>query len=329
MADETKHDIRVRKDLRERLNRLNRQPINPERPSRSPIDEVRQVIRKQKETQEKPGSKEAIIYQRDLPRGATPRFRPGQNRGPKVSLEEAVDGVEVDNQKGRGFIITSRADEQDQMGSVSDTFRAQISSRESNLCQRISRVCDADDLVPEDFIFMDIETTGLGNSPLFLIGVMIWDADGFEIRQYLARNYAEEATVISLFLDICADRDLLVTFNGKSYDCPYIRTRAIANGIPFTLEPAHFDMLHECRRIWKDDLPDCKLQTLETHICGRPRYGDIPGSEIPEAYHAYVRTEDAWQIVEVLKHNLLDLVTMADLMTRFPESNTRNLSNRP
>lgn len=322
MTDETKHETLRRKDLRERLNRLNRQPLARKRPPHRPVDELRKVIGKQKQIQEKPRPREPILYQRDLPRGQTPR--PGflQNRGPKVSLEEAVDGVEADNPRGRGFIITNRADEQDRMESVSGTFKAQISSRGSNLRQRISRVWNGDDLAPEDFIFMDIETTGLGNSPLFLIGVMIWDADGFEIRQYLARNYAEEAAVISLFLDICAGKDLLVTFNGKSYDFPYIRTRAIANGIPFTLDPVHFDMLHECRRIWKNDLPDCKLQTLETHICGRPRYGDIPGAQIPDAYHAYVRTDNAWQIVEVLKHNMLDLVTMADLMTRFPEPST-------
>ncbi len=319
MTDETKQEGLRRKDLRERLNRLNRQPLARKQPPRQPVDDLRQSLRKQKQIREKPKPRDAIIYQRDLPRVAPPRFTPGQNRGQKVVLEEAVAGVEVSNTRGRGFVISSRADEQDQMESVSGTFKAQISSRESNLFQRISRVGDTKDLTPEDFIFMDIETTGLGNSPLFLIGVMIWDAGGFEIQQYLARNYAEEAAVISLFLDICADKALLVTFNGKSYDVPYIRNRAVSNGIPFTIDPAHFDMLHECRRIWKNDLPDCKLQTLETHICGRPRYGDIPGAQIPDAYHAYVRTENAWQVVEVLKHNMLDLVTMADLMTRFPK----------
>ena len=85
------------------------------------------------------------------------------------------------------------------------------------------------------------------------------------------------------------------------------------------IDPLHFDLLHESRRVWKDVLPDCRLQTLERHVCGRFRQADIPSSEVPEAYHEFVRTENAWQIVEVLNHNLLDLVTLADLMTRFPE----------
>ena len=89
-------------------------------------------------------------------------------------------------------------------------------------------------------------------------------------------------------------------------------------GVRFAVEPYHMDMLHVCRRIWRGSLPDCKLQTLESRICNRMRQGDIPGGEIPNAYHEYVRTNDAWQMIAVLKHNMLDLVTMADLMTRFP-----------
>ena len=165
---------------------------------------------------------------------------------------------------------------------------------------------------------MDVESTGLGNSPLFLIGVMVWVGDGFETQQFFARNYAEERAVVSLFLEACAGKKLLVTFNGKSFDFPYIRARAAATGLSFDLAPSHLDLLHESRRIWKGRVPNCKLQTLETHVCKRIRHGDIPGSEIPDAYHQYVRTNDAWQMVDVLKHNLLDLVTMADLMNRMP-----------
>jgi len=61
------------------------------------------------------------------------------------------------------------------------------------------------------------------------------------------------------------------------------------------------------------------LQTLEWHVCQRMRYDDIPGSEIPDAYHAFVRSGNAGQIATILKHNKLDLITLADLMTRFPD----------
>jgi uncharacterized protein YprB with RNaseH-like and TPR domain len=135
------------------------------------------------------------------------------------------------------------------------------------------------------------------------------------VRQFLARNYAEESAVIASFGETLAACRALVTFNGKSFDVPYIRTRAVANGVPFSCGLGHVDLLHVARRTWRSVLPNCKLQTLETMVCGhQPRYGDIPGSEIGDAYHAFVRTGNAWQIAQILKHNMLDLVTLAEIL---------------
>ena len=186
---------------------------------------------------------------------------------------------------------------------------------EANSSDDIIELCEK---LEPDIVFMDIETTGLSSSPLFLIGIMVWEEGGFRVHQYFARNYAEEAAVISTFLDRCLPARMLVTFNGKTYDYPYIRNRAAANGIPFNLELAHVDLLHEGRRIWKHELPNCKLQTLEASICGRHRVDDLPGSQIPDAYHAYVRTNNAYQMVGALEHNMYDLITLADIMTHFP-----------
>jgi uncharacterized protein YprB with RNaseH-like and TPR domain len=149
---------------------------------------------------------------------------------------------------------------------------------------------------------------------------MTWEGGDFVIRQYLARHYGEEAAATALFLDLAVDKRLLVSFNGKSFDIPYVRTRAAACAVPYALDAAHLDMLHECRRAWKGHVPNCKLQTLEHCICGRPaRVGDIPGADIPEAYHAFVRTGHAGQLAQIIRHNLMDLVTLAELMVKLPE----------
>ena len=168
---------------------------------------------------------------------------------------------------------------------------------------------------------MDIETTGLASSPLFLIGAMLWCDGGLVIRQFFARDYSEEAAAIAAFHDLLAPRRALVTFNGKSFDMPFIRARAAATGAPLAVEPCHLDLLHMSRRVWRGRLPDCRLQTLERHVCGRQRHDDLPGSEIPDAYHAFVHTGDAWQMVDALKHNRLDLLTLADLLVRLSTEN--------
>jgi hypothetical protein len=67
------------------------------------------------------------------------------------------------------------------------------------------------------------------------------------------------------------------------------------------------------RRRWARVFPNCKLGTLEQLVCCRRRVDDIPGAEIPDAYHEFVHTADASRMRAVIHHNALDLVTMAEL----------------
>ena len=178
-------------------------------------------------------------------------------------------------------------------------------------------LCHTANARPEDLLFMDIETCGLAGASIFLIGVMFFADDGRCIfEQYLARTYAEEAAILQAFSDHLADAGVLVTFNGKAFDMTMIRERSAFHAVelPQRQEP-HLDLLHESRRRWRGQLPNCRLQTLERHLCSRHRQGDIPGAEIPDAYHHFVRTGDARRVRDILHHNLLDLLTMGDLLT--------------
>jgi|APSaa5957512576_1039674.scaffolds.fasta_scaffold12038_2 uncharacterized protein YprB with RNaseH-like and TPR domain len=267
-----------------------------------------------------PGTPAVISYERGVPRRSqvpTQPPKPGTDR-PPVVLADAVSGSETSHaQFGPAYLVAQVVDDLEDNDGFSAAFEAALAARETFLGERLELLCPDCPPTPRDIVFMDIETTGLGSAPLFLIGVMLWDERGLEVRQYLARNYAEEAAVIGFFADDCSTRRVLITFNGKSFDVPFIRNRSLVTGVPYTPDLAHFDLLHESRRVWKDVLPNCKLQTLERFVCKRIRHGDIPGDQIADAYHAYVRNEDARDIVTILKHNLLDLITLADLMIHF------------
>jgi uncharacterized protein YprB with RNaseH-like and TPR domain len=164
-------------------------------------------------------------------------------------------------------------------------------------------------------MFVDLETCGFAGTPLFLVGVMYLAGDDFRIEQLLARNYSEETGIVARFRDLLAEHPHLVTFNGKSFDWPFLADRAAFHHVDLPTPRAHCDLLHLARRRFRSALPDCRLQTLERYVCGRLRTGDIPGSEIPGAYHTFVRTGDARQIRDIVHHNFLDLVTMADILT--------------
>ena len=166
-----------------------------------------------------------------------------------------------------------------------------------------------------DVICVDIETTGLtAGTPLFLIGVLGHFNGELRVVQLLARDYTEEAALLAHFAALLDASSVVVSFNGKSYDLPYIRDRCLFFGVPFRLQQAHIDMLHVARRLWGWRLPNCKLQTLEQYICRRIRRGDIPGAEIPEAYHRFVQTGNAVQMRDILYHNALDLLTTTEVL---------------
>jgi uncharacterized protein YprB with RNaseH-like and TPR domain len=168
---------------------------------------------------------------------------------------------------------------------------------------------------PDSTLFLDLETCGLAGSAIFLVGVIQGTADGLVISQLLARNYAEEKAILCSLWRLIACQSVLVSFNGKSFDWPMVQDRTTLHRLDrsATVDLLHCDLLHHARRRWKGRLRDCKLQTLEQFVCGRRRRGDIPGRDVPRAYHQYVRSGDAWEMRSVLHHNALDLVTLLEL----------------
>ncbi len=163
-------------------------------------------------------------------------------------------------------------------------------------------------------LFLDLETGGLAASPVFLAGTMHWNGADFVCRQYFARHYGEEAPLLEAVGEQARQFDFLVTFNGKSYDVPFLTHRAIVHGVRVTLPRAHVDVLHAARRRWKREFSDCRLQTLERFVCRRRRAGDVPSDEVPALYHDFVRRGGPDRLIPVFHHNLLDVITMAEIL---------------
>ncbi|HYM81708.1 MAG TPA: ribonuclease H-like domain-containing protein [Candidatus Limnocylindria bacterium] len=163
-------------------------------------------------------------------------------------------------------------------------------------------------------LFLDLETGGFSSSPVFLAGTMHWNGSDFVLRQYFARHYGEEACLLRALAAGLAGFETLVTFNGKSYDVPFLRDRARLHRVALPLPLRHLDLLHPARRRWRRLLPDCRLQTLERWVCRRRRAGDVPSDEVPGLYHDFVRRGDPYRLIPVFHHNLLDVITMADVL---------------
>jgi uncharacterized protein YprB with RNaseH-like and TPR domain len=172
-------------------------------------------------------------------------------------------------------------------------------------------------------LFLDTETTGLAGgtgTTAFLVGIGRVEGETFVVRQYFLRQPHEEAAMLEQLQALIAPSSGLVTFNGKSFDVPLLRTRAVLNRTPVDFERLlHFDVLHAARRLWKDQFEDCSLGGLEGNILRWRRRQDVPGALIPQIYFDFLRCGDASQLPEVFAHNRQDIISMAALLLRIAQ----------
>jgi uncharacterized protein YprB with RNaseH-like and TPR domain len=175
---------------------------------------------------------------------------------------------------------------------------------------------------PFRWAFLDTETTGLAGGAgtcAFLIGVGAVEPDGFRLRQFFMRDYGEEASVLWRLTEHLRQFDVLITYNGKTFDQPLLESRftMARSRHPFDrLE--HLDLLFGARRIWKLRLESCRLMDLENQILGVERQGDLPGELIPYCYFDYLRTKRAFRLVPIFHHNAIDILSLACLTAIVP-----------
>jgi len=167
------------------------------------------------------------------------------------------------------------------------------------------------------WLFLDTEATGLSGwagNLAFIVAFGYFGRAGFVVDQYLVRGFEEEAAALHHAAETARRFDAVVSFNGRSFDGPLLQARARMNRIDGALAGLpHLDLLHPSRRVFGERLEDCKLQTLERELLGLRRKDDLPGHMVPPAYFEYLHTSDARPLVEILRHNLADVRSLATL----------------
>ncbi|HZV89467.1 MAG TPA: ribonuclease H-like domain-containing protein [Candidatus Binatus sp.] len=191
-------------------------------------------------------------------------------------------------------------------------------TRDAELSRRTSSVLEN----PAKWLFLDTETTGLaggtGTYP-FLVGIAWWDAGGLQVEQFFMRDFSEEHSLLQELAARLADRPVLVTFNGKSFDWPLLENRfTMTRAIPTPRLAAHLDLLHPARALWKLRLGSVRLVELERRVLDAPRLGwhredDIASALIPQYYFDYLRGGPRDPIAGIVRHNQMDLRGLAAL----------------
>jgi len=177
---------------------------------------------------------------------------------------------------------------------------------------------------PERWCFLDTETTGLAGGSgtyAFLVGVGRITPQGFRVRQFFMRDFGEEASQLSALTEHLKQFEVLITYNGRTYDQPLLETRyrMVRQRQPFSsLE--HLDLLHGARRLWNLRFDSCRLVELENQILGVERQGDLPGELIPYVYFEYVRRHEIFRLLPVFHHNAIDILSLACLTAIVPRA---------
>ena len=169
---------------------------------------------------------------------------------------------------------------------------------------------------PENFKFMDIETKGLSNVPIILIGIAEIKNNKITASQYFLRNYNEEANIIQAYLNHLDENSIHVTFNGKTFDIPFIKNRSAYNRINANLNQPHLDLMYFAKNLWSNNLPNCKLQTIEKEIFGITRIDDVPGQYIPNYWDTYQEKNNIGPIVPIIEHNAQDIISLASFLEK-------------
>ena len=235
----------------------------------------------------------------------------GKTRPP---LEELLGGRWISTRRGEAFVVEQIYSTDYRHGAVPIQIDAQLATLAA--WARDERISG---LELSQFAFLDTETSGLSGGTgtyAFMVGVGRFMDGEFHLSIFFMQDPADEPALLEALADFLAPCASLVTFNGKAFDAPLLRTRYALNSIPCPFDGfSHIDLLPLARRLWRDRLPSRALKYLEEHIMSAPRTSEeVPGYEIPWLYFDFLRTGDATPLKGVFYHNSMDVVAMAALL---------------
>ena len=171
--------------------------------------------------------------------------------------------------------------------------------------------------------YVDIETTGLSPGYDYITCIGLYD--GERARAYVRGRNLEQ------FADDIEEYDLIVTYNGKCFDIPFIRRE-----LGLKLDVPHVDLRYVCASVG-----------LRGGLKGAERLADIRRSKELEAVDGFVavmlwseyeRTSDSRALETLIAYNLEDTINLLPLSqaawnrklpARFSELRMRVVRSRP
>ncbi|MFC1984320.1 ribonuclease H-like domain-containing protein [Chloroflexota bacterium] len=148
--------------------------------------------------------------------------------------------------------------------------------------------------------YLDIETTGL--TPIYdeitVVGIYLCDGISREVVQLVGR----EATVDSI-LSALKGVGVIYTYNGTSFDLPFIRSRLSIN-IASVAE--HHDLMYDC---WRNNLYG-GFKAVERQLGIERELKEVNGYEAVKLWWRYVDYSDTDALATLLEYNKEDVLNL-------------------
>lgn len=169
----------------------------------------------------------------------------------------------------------------------------------------------------KEYVFLDIETTGFapGNSQLYLIGCLNFSENSWSKTQWLAETFDEEERILQNFLNFLPKNFCLITFNGTTFDLPYLQQKIRQFGLESVSPDLDFFDLYKVLKPYKQllNFSHFRQSDLESFI-GFPRTGDTSGKKCITIYQQFLRTQEVSLAETLLAHNETDLLGMKSIL---------------
>lgn len=174
---------------------------------------------------------------------------------------------------------------------------------------------------PEELLFVDIETKSLFfETSIIEIGAGYFEGSKFTVKQFTCLSDSSEFEILEEFSKLLPGKKAFVTFNGRTFDIPFIDGRMSYYGGTSTpvdiLELHNFDLLHFSRCCYRLEFNSFRLKSMESQLLGKEREGDIDGAEVQVYFENFVNTQDPKYIEPIIYHNGEDVFSMVMLMER-------------
>ncbi len=170
-------------------------------------------------------------------------------------------------------------------------------------------------------VFFDVETLGLNPQfyPIILIGMSYEENGKYIVEQFFAEDIIEEESILSQFMLKINPSDILVTYNGKNFDVPYINKRMERYGLDFSLKQEHLDVICHVRPNKKKlGLESCSLKSVEKYL-KLNREDTIDGAESIKLYNRYVRSREENIKHKIMLHNFEDVYNLPGILRVFDD----------